>query len=172
MRPVDAAMVVLILMGLTACADKRDSPSSAVTTPVPSATPFASLEASPSPVPSASEPSPVELKASAEPLEIEGTIDGFVQGGRAWAVYVFAGEGDEPGYEDAIELLQEMGLERGREFSDGGLCDEGADKVFGEDRPVAVVAAYFTQARYARRFGRLFDPPPIGIARVRTYCAD
>lgn len=167
-RTAPATAIVLPLLSLALSSCSEDPAPTAAPTPAnsPSALPTTgSVTEKPSP----------EDRTSRDP--VEGVINGFTHGARYYGVYVFIGRPDDPGFDGSIERLQEMGLKRGTNFSDGDLgCDDGAMEGLGlsdeEARGALAVAVYFEKETDAHAFAASLEPPPEGVARVRTLCAD
>lgn len=95
-----------------------------------------------------------------------------VHGGLTWGVYVYVGDYDTFEMDEAIERMKALGLQEGSEFSWGDIaCDEGALGGLPVEGS-AMVGVYFRREVKARRFAEALYPPAVGVAHVRTYCAD
>jgi hypothetical protein len=145
---------------LTACpdgegTDGRGSPPAPTTvSPSPEGTP----SPDPSPVPGES---PAAIPSPAASVE---------QGGRYWAVYAVVAEAGSAELDEAFNRLRDLGVAIG---GFGELaCDRGAAEALGVDPGLHGVAVYFDRESDARAFADSLDPPPAGVARVRTFCAD
>lgn len=90
-------------------------------------------------------------------------------GGRYWAVYVALGELGDPALDDASAQLAAEGIES---YPGTLNCDQGAAEALGVPDDTGAVGVYFETRDQAEAFAATLDPPPAGIARVRTYCAD
>ncbi len=119
------------------------------------------------------QPAPTTEPPSPGPTSVEEFPDPVVteHSGTYWGVYLAAGEGPE--LEDAIQYLTVIHGLRGNEFNAGSdvNCDQGARKVLGDVGPL-VVAVYFASEQDARAWASELPAPPLGIARVRTFCLD
>ena len=51
-------------------------------------------------------------------------------------------------------------------------CDQPAAEELGVPLDSSAVAIYFDTREDAESAAALFDPPPVGIAKVTTYCLD
>lgn len=91
------------------------------------------------------------------------------QGGVYWGVYLSAEAEPGPATEDAISRLRARGIPWDRPRA---LCDHGAAEALGIPPEHWVVSVYFPAEREARRFAATLRPDPLGVARVRTFCAD
>jgi LytR cell envelope-related transcriptional attenuator len=93
------------------------------------------------------------------------------QGESYWAVFIaISNDGD------AIQAVAEQMTSQGVPVSMGDMaCDRGNTRVLPggvRDPRLQRVAAYFHTRVEADAFAAALDPPPVGIARVRTYCLD
>ena len=68
-----------------------------------------------------------------------------------------------------MQQLVEFGVEV---FPGSISCDEGAADQLGVSNEFAAVAIYFERRPDAQAWLDALDPPPLGIAMVRTFCAD
>jgi LytR cell envelope-related transcriptional attenuator len=93
------------------------------------------------------------------------------QGDAYWAVYIAISDDG-----DAIQAVAEEMTSQGVPVSTGDMaCDRGNTRVLPGRLPeprLQRVAAYFHTRVEADAFAAALDPPPVGIARVRTYCLD
>lgn len=91
------------------------------------------------------------------------------QGGVYWGVYLSAEA--EPGAEtrSAIARLRSRGIDWDRPRA---LCDHGAAAALDVPREHWVVSVYFATGAEARCFAESLRPAPLGVVRVRTFCAD
>lgn len=91
------------------------------------------------------------------------------QGGLYWGVYLSAEAEPGPGTREAISQLRSRGVPWDRPRA---LCDHGAAEALGVPSEHWVVSVYFRTERQAQRFAATLRPEPLGVARVRTFCAD
>jgi hypothetical protein len=98
-------------------------------------------------------------------------IEAVRQGRRYWGVYVAVGPMKSPKLEAAREQLAAVGVTAGPTSL---ACDQGAAKELGvvDDGSLGGVAAYFASKAEADAFAGALDPPPVGVAHVRVFCAD
>jgi len=100
-------------------------------------------------------------------------VSGVTQGRSYYGVYVAVGRNDAA-MKTAVHRLEAMGVGTlGSEIGEGSLaCDQGAARQLGVPEGDSAVAVYFTTSSDAQAFASTLSPPPVGIAHVRTYCAD
>lgn len=91
------------------------------------------------------------------------------QGGVYWGVYLSAEAEPGPATREAISRLRARGVPWDRPRA---LCDHGASEQLGIPPEHWVVSVYFRTQQEAGRFAATLRPEPLGIARVRTFCAD
>jgi len=103
-----------------------------------------------------------------EPLPTPITVN-VVQGERYFGVYLAAAPFDDPALDAAVQRLVAFGVEV---FPGSISCDEGAADQLGVSNGFAAVAIYFERRPDAQAWLDALDPPPLGIAMVRTFCAD
>ncbi len=92
-------------------------------------------------------------------------------GGTYWAVYLWVGETADAKAEAAVARAADLGYTTGV----GDLaCDQGAAEALGvaPDQSGSAVAIYFDSRADAAAASGLFEPAPVGIARVTTFCLD
>ncbi|MGH2635690.1 MAG: hypothetical protein ACRDHU_06050 [Actinomycetota bacterium] len=154
------AFALLLLAGLVACDGEEPGEE----------------EGSPAVVESPSGPTedsgPTEGESpSASPgsEELPSPVAAFDQGGAYFGVYLAAAPFDTPELQDAVDRLAALGIDA---FPGSLACDQGAAEQLRVDRDLAAVAVYFERRRDAVAFANALDPPPVGIALVRTFCAD
>lgn len=116
-------------------------------------------------------PAASSLTAATSPTPSLAPIGGahVEQGGRYWAVYVVVGELGDPALDDASAQLVAQGIES---YPGTLNCDQGAAEALGVSQDTGAVGVYFATREEAEAFAATLDPPPAGIARVETYCAD
>jgi hypothetical protein len=105
---------------------------------------------------------PVPTPEVPEPAQLE-------HGGTAWGVYLAVSESsDDPALEAAKADAAALGYEAG-----GGeiACDQPAAQTLGVPSDAFAVAIYF-DTRAAAEAAALFEQPPVGIAKVTTFCLD
>jgi len=119
--------------------------------------------ASPSPTTTEVSPVPTPLPEAPVPAQL-------VHGGTAWGVYVSVSESfDDPALETATADAAALGYEAGvGEIA----CDQPAAETLGVPPDAFVVAIYFDTRADAEAAAALFDQPPVGIAKVTTFCLD
>jgi hypothetical protein len=148
-------LALMAALLLTACPEGGGAGGQASPSPQP---------VSPSPTESPS-PTPTESPAAISPPAV--TVE---QGGRYWAVYAVVAEARSAELDEAFNRLRDL------EVTVGGFgelaCDEGAAEALGVDPSLHGVAVYFERKADAQAFAASLDPPPAGVARVRTFCAD
>lgn len=95
---------------------------------------------------------------------------GLTQGEIYFGVYfALADDPEDPSLEAAIRRLEQQGYAVGS----GQLgCDQGAAEALGVEEDDFGVGLYFKTRSDAQRFAELSDPPPLGSARVKIFCAD
>jgi hypothetical protein len=149
-------LALMAAMLLTACPESGGANGQA--SPSPQPTDIPSATASPTPTPPES---PAVIPTPAETVE---------QGGRYWGVYAVVAEAGSAELDEAFNRLRDLGVAVGGfgELS----CDEGAAEALGVDPDLHGVAVYFEKKADAQAFAATLDPPPVGVARVRTFCAD
>lgn len=91
------------------------------------------------------------------------------QGGVYWGVYLSAEPEVGTSTRRAISRLRARGVPWDRPRA---LCDHGAAEALGVPPEHWLVSVYFVREAEARRFASRLRPPPLGVARVRTFCAD
>ena len=107
--------------------------------------------------------------------------DGVNHGGEYWAVYI-AVAGSDSAYELAawpdgvypvIERLRAEFSKVGVFLGDGGTdCDIGGrDVLSGYDADLSA-AVYYERESDARAFAALLSRPPLGVGRIKAFCAD
>jgi hypothetical protein len=146
-----AAFVVVVAIGPAACAGAE--------TQVATETPDATGVTGATGATGGTEPQPL-------PTPITGNV---LHGERYFGVYLAAAPFDAPELEAAVEQLAGYGVEA---FPGSIGCDQGAAEQLGVSPDLAVVAIYFERRPDATAWVDALDPPPLGIAMVRTYCAD
>jgi hypothetical protein len=92
-----------------------------------------------------------------------------LHGERYFGVYLVAAPFDTPEIAAAVEQLAGYGIEA---FPGSIGCDQGASEQLGVSSDLAAVAIYFERRSDAHAWADALDPPPLGVATVRTYCAD
>ena len=98
-------------------------------------------------------------------------ITALKQGAAYWGVYVVVAKPNSPKLEAGREQLGSVGVKA----VPGSLaCDQGAAKELGvvDDGSLFGVAAYFATKAEAEAFAGALDPAPVGVARIRIFCAD
>ncbi len=94
----------------------------------------------------------------------------LVHGGTFWGVYLAVSESfEDPALETATADAAAFGYEAG---SGEIACDQPAAETLGLPSDAFVVAIYFDTRADAEAAAALFDQPPVGIARVTTFCLD
>lgn len=91
------------------------------------------------------------------------------QGGVYWGVYLSAEARPGPATREAISRLRARDVPWDRPRA---LCDHGAAAALDVPPEHWVVSVYFRTKQDARRFAATLRPEPLGIVRVRTFCAD
>lgn len=92
------------------------------------------------------------------------------QGGTYWGVYLAAARSfDHPAVEAGRRRAEELGYTA---TAGDVACDQGAAAELGLKEGSAVIAVYFGTNADASAAFALFDPPPLGVAKVTTYCLD
>ncbi len=110
------------------------------------------------------------VSGSPQPQPLPTPITANVlHGERYFGVYLAAAPFDSPELEAAVAQLAGHGVEA---FPGSIGCDQGAAGQLGVSADLAVVAIYFERRSDAQTWVDALDPPPLGIATVRTYCAD
>lgn len=119
----------------------------------------------PSSPPPAQSPSPTATGPLPKPLK------SVKQGGTYWAVYlVVTNRPDEPETKLAESLLKSLHISQ---YSEGEIrCDRGAAGALGVPENSYTVALYFKSQADAEAFNAALAPTGVGIAEVRTFCAD
>ncbi len=92
-----------------------------------------------------------------------------MHGERYVGVYLAAAPFDSAELDAAVEQLAAFGVEA---FPGSIGCDQGAAEQLGVSPDLAIVAIYFERRSDALAWVDALDPPPLGTATVRTYCAD
>jgi hypothetical protein len=94
----------------------------------------------------------------------------LVHGGVVWGVYLAVGETiADPALDAATARAETVGYQAGV----GDIaCDQPAAETLGVPPESSVVAIYFDTRADAEAAGALFEPPPVGIAKVTTFCLD
>lgn len=86
-----------------------------------------------------------------------------------YGVYLAAAPFGAEELEKAVRRLDRLGIEAGA----GEIaCDDGAADQLGLPNDLAIVAVYFDRRPDAKAWLDRLDPPPLGLAKVRTYCLD
>ena len=98
-------------------------------------------------------------------------ITALKQGTTYWGVYVAVAKPDSPKLEAGKEQLGSVGV---KAIPGSLACDEGAAKELGvaDSGSLFGVAAYFASKAEADAFAGALDPPPVGVAKIRVFCAD
>jgi hypothetical protein len=111
----------------------------------------------------AGDPVQTPLPEVPEPAQLE-------HGGVVWGVYLAVGESSEdPVLAVATARAETLGYPAGV----GDIaCDQPAAEKLGVPPDSSAVAIYFNTREDAESAAALFDPPPVGIAKVTTYCLD
>jgi hypothetical protein len=155
-RRMAVAAVAVVLVG---CA-RAGSDDTEAARPSPSPSP----EVSPSPA--GSSPSPTEEQMAGA----EGAVEVLEQGGRYWAVYIVVAEPGSAELDQAFERIQDLGVPVA---GFGELaCDRGAAEALDVPPRQHGVGVYFRSRTDAEAFAATLDPPPVGVASVRTFCPD
>ena len=147
-----ATLIVSVSIAVGACAG-----STRVATETPDAT--GATGASATGASGSTQPQPL-------PTPITGSV---LHGERYFGVYLAAAPFDSPELDAAVEQLAGYGVEA---LPGSVGCDQGAAEQLGVSSDLAVVAIYFERRPDAQAWVDALDPPPLGIAMVRTYCAD
>ncbi len=155
---VRAAIVVLVVIGTAACAGSE--------TPEATGTPIATGPGAGTGSTGGTGATGVSGSPQPLPTPITGNV---LHGERYFGVYVTAAPFDSPELEAAVEQLAGHGVEA---FPGSIGCDQGAAGQLGVSADLAVVAIYFERRPDAQAWVDALDPPPLGMAMVRTYCAD
>jgi hypothetical protein len=93
-----------------------------------------------------------------------------VHGGEVWGLYLAVGDDLEA---PAMQAAREQAAALGYEAGGGELaCDQPAAEELGVAPDAFAVSLYFATRADAQDAAILFDPPPVGIVRVMTYCLD
>jgi hypothetical protein len=128
------------------------------------------IAASPSPSPQASPSTVVPSPTEDQTTEPRGAVDVLEQGDRYWAVYVVVAEPGSAELDEAFERMQDLGVPVA---GFGELaCDRGAAEALDVPARRHGVAVYFRSRADAEALAASLDPPPVGVARVRTFCPD
>jgi len=106
---------------------------------------------------------------SPEPVPLPTPVTTVSQGERYFGVYLAAAPFGDPSLEAAVEQLAGFGVEA---FPGDIACDDDAADQLGVSNELAAVAIYFERRPDAQAWVDALDPPPLGIAMVRTFCAD
>jgi hypothetical protein len=133
-------------------------PTATRPTPSPSPTPTETTEA----------PTPTEVTGLPSPLPppLPSSIE---QGGTYFGVYLAAGPQGSPELDAAVAQLAAVGVGA---YPGDIACDQGAAEQLGVADNLMAVAMYFETRSDAETFAAALDPPPLGVAKVKTYCAD
>lgn len=91
------------------------------------------------------------------------------QGGVYWGVYLSAEPQPGRATREAISRLHARDVPWDRPRA---LCDHGAAEALDVPPEHWVVSVYFRTEADAQRFAATLRPEPLGIVRVRTFCAD
>lgn len=91
------------------------------------------------------------------------------QGGLYWGVYLSSEAEPGPETEAAVSRLRDREIPWDRPRA---LCDHGAAEGLGIPPEQWVVSVYFRTRGEAERFAATLRPEPLGVVRVRTFCAD
>jgi hypothetical protein len=111
---------------------------------------------------------------SPEPEETSGAL-GLpppvtpTHGGEYYGVYLAAAPFGATELDEAVRRLDRLGIEA---FPGDINCDEGAADRLDLPNDLAVVAVYFDRPSDAKAWLDRLEPPPLGLARVRTFCLD
>lgn len=106
---------------------------------------------------------------SLSPDVLPQPVQAVTQGGEYWGVYLAVGDPGSAVLSQASVRLHQLGISA----YEGDLsCDSGAASQLRVPRRLSAVALYFYSESDAREFADAMVPPPVGLARVRTYCAD
>jgi hypothetical protein len=91
-------------------------------------------------------------------------------GGTYWGVYLWVGASpDDIQANAAVRAAEDLGYTP----STGDIaCDQDAATALGVDASGSRVAVYFEERLDAETAAALFDPAPVGVAEVTTYCLD
>lgn len=100
------------------------------------------------------------------PTPLTGTV---LHGERYFGVYLAVAPFDAPELDAAVQQLADLGV---LAFPGDIACDQGAAEQLGVPSDVAAVAIYFERRPDAQAWLDALDPPALGIAMVRTFCAD
>jgi hypothetical protein len=154
MKTLGIAALLVLLAGCR----QGDPPPSAQSTRTQSAHLPASEDAPAFPsAPSAAAPRPLSSPA---------------HGASVWAVYAYVGQ-PGPKVREAITMLEQRGLVRGEEVSDGDLaCDRGGAEALGVAADSMAVRAYFGSEADAKAFAASLPTRAAGVAKVQAGCAD
>jgi hypothetical protein len=153
MKTLGIAALLVLLAGCR----QGDKPPSAQSTRPEGARPPAAAADDASPSPSAAAPRPLSSPA---------------HGASVWAVYAYVGQ-PGPKLREAIDMLEERGLVRGEEFSDGDLaCDRGGPEALEAKPDSMAVRAYFGSETDAKAFAASLPSRAAGVAQVKAGCAD
>lgn len=142
------------------------SPSSSATE---SASPSGSLVPSgesPTPTPSVTE-SPTPSESPLPPLP--PAVESPQHGGTYFGVYLAVGEARDPKLTTAVQEAAALGY---RVFPGDISCDQGAAEALGVSNNLFAVAVYFERRGQANDLLPWLELPPLGVVKVRTYCAD
>ncbi len=91
-------------------------------------------------------------------------------GGVVWGVYLAIDEDfEDPALAAATARVEAFGYSAG---VGEDACDQPAAETLGVPPESAVVAIYFDTRADAETAAALFEPPPVEIARVTTFCLD
>lgn len=108
-------------------------------------------------------PVPTPSSEAPEPAQLE-------HGGTAWGVYLAVSErSDDPALGAAKADAGALGYQAG---SGEIACDRPAAQTIGVPSDAFTVALYFNTRADAEAAAALFDRPPVGIAKVTTFCLD
>lgn len=165
-------MAVLFAGALAfACSQDEPSPRAEPAREPRSTTPTPKQKRSPAPSPIPSdEGGGEESDDSVDAGERPEPERGLDQGGIYYGVYfALADDPEDPSLEAAVKRLERDGYVAGS----GQLgCDRGAAEALGAEEDDFAVGLYFSSEDDAERFAELSDPPPLGRARVKIFCAD
>lgn len=162
-------------IGLSACGgDARDETAA----PSPSASRSARhAGAHPTPTPTPA-PEPTESEDTSGEGNDDGVaagdapepVRGLSQGEVYFGVYfLITDDPEDPAIDATVKHLKQQGYIP----SYGQLgCDDGASEQLHERADSIGVALYFESEEDARLFASLADPPPVGTAKIKIFCAD